>query len=545
VTIGNNFFNLNSTRGYPLDDQATGLSEDGLQLPNGLIVDLCLRFPDTLGVYAFLSAVHVSDRVVSVAISATDSLTAPTLNPIAVVALAQPVAEGRAYSLQGLAPGVGGYIVFGKLDTAEYQGAFATGHQGLLLSQQAKAYPAFPIPWAAKPQDEYKLQDVVRLIAGRDLQIVRDTRLILGSLRDAIVFSLSGDPNVTLAKYVGPCGSRPESGNCIKPPITAINEVIPDANGNIQIVFPDMSVLSQPHALLISTSLSLPGICPIIPVSGRPDTNYCDSAVSDDSVGVSVDLTQESHGAVGFSSQTAESSVVYNPQYPFCVRFYSNIATPFRAIRGDWRLEDYSDFNYVVCPAVPGEFSTQRRVYVPQLFPSLAYDISLLNDPDYPLNTGVRIHTTGITDTLTQARFGFVLDYRVIGGLDNFTAVFLDIKHQQFTIQRMAGGVWQPPAALAELGGVAGEATAAVSHGIWYDLQVTITPSAAAGRVDISAMLANANSPTTPPEIVKPAVNVAVQVLNLSGFGINSGSIGFLSMTSFTRFTHFFMNLTS
>ena len=38
--FNNNWFNLNSTRRYPIDDSATGESDTGLDFPNDIIVDI-------------------------------------------------------------------------------------------------------------------------------------------------------------------------------------------------------------------------------------------------------------------------------------------------------------------------------------------------------------------------------------------------------------------------------------------------------------------------------------------------------------------------
>lgn len=532
MTIGNNFYNLNSTRGYPLDDLATGISEAGEHLPDGLIVDICLRFPDTLGHFAFLSAVHVSDRIVSVAISAADSLSDNTLRPIATVALAQPVAEGRPYQLVSGLAGVGGWIVFGKLDTVRFAGAFSTAQQGLLLSQPARSYHNFPISWASKILDESKLQGVVKLIAGRDLEIVRDKRTILGESRDAIVFRLTGDPNVVLPRYVGPCGVRPESNNCLKPSIEAINEVVPDDDGNIQIAFPDLSVLNLPHGLLLSTALSLPAICPTPIVDGNPDENFCESFISDDSVSHSLPSggggDGGGDGGGGISSEPGSSSDVLTPGYPKCVRFYSNLTPPFTTQAGSWLMQNFDEFNYVRCAAYPDEFSTQRRMYTSPLNYSIQQNIATFNDPEYLQNVNINLQTVVRTNTLEDANMGLVLDYRRIGGLDNFTAVYFDFKRKQLAIQRMAAGIWLTP--------VAAMTGLLLVRNHWYNLDVRIKSSTTPGRVDITASY---NDLTSPPP--GGGANV-VQVLSMPGYGFNNGGYGFFSMACLTYFTHLYIN---
>jgi hypothetical protein len=47
--LNNNWFNINSTRRYPVDDFATGASDEGFELPNDIITDIRIRFPRSAG----------------------------------------------------------------------------------------------------------------------------------------------------------------------------------------------------------------------------------------------------------------------------------------------------------------------------------------------------------------------------------------------------------------------------------------------------------------------------------------------------------------
>ncbi len=63
------WFAGNAVRDYPLSDAASGVDDAGQFLPHDILVDCQLAFPDTLGQFAFLSAVAVSERLVAVFIS--------------------------------------------------------------------------------------------------------------------------------------------------------------------------------------------------------------------------------------------------------------------------------------------------------------------------------------------------------------------------------------------------------------------------------------------------------------------------------------------
>jgi len=49
-----NWYNLHSTRRYPLDDNATGTDDAGIRLADDILVDCHLRFPKIAGQYAYI-----------------------------------------------------------------------------------------------------------------------------------------------------------------------------------------------------------------------------------------------------------------------------------------------------------------------------------------------------------------------------------------------------------------------------------------------------------------------------------------------------------
>ncbi|TXH13214.1 MAG: hypothetical protein E6R03_11725 [Hyphomicrobiaceae bacterium] len=235
----NNWYNLHSTRGYPLDDAATGTSDDGGRLPFDILTDVHLRFPGELGHHVFLGGLTVTERLVTAIFLAADEIDNPQrVTPIASVSLLKPVNEGVNIAVRALYPQVGGFIVFG--DTTEnYVGRFSTPRQGLLAPRTARPYKSLPVTSLRRLTNAVGLTGLVGLQGQNDVAITTEVINTQNGPELALVFQLAqgaASENV-LAKYIGPCGARPESDNCGAPAIEAINGAIPDCNGNIDIKF--------------------------------------------------------------------------------------------------------------------------------------------------------------------------------------------------------------------------------------------------------------------------------------------------------------------
>lgn len=511
MTTGNNFYDLNATRGYPLDDIATGIDDDGHRIRDGILVDLCLRYPDSLGLYPYVSAIHVSDRLLSLVISAADDMDDDTLNPIASLVLSMPVAEGRACQLTGLASGVAGWAVFGSLATARYAGRFSTPAQSLLLPRVARGYRALPVPWAAKSQDEYKLVDIVRLFAGRDVAIERTQRIIADELRDCLVLRLTGALNTVLPKYTGPCGGRPESGTCSKPALEGINEVNPDDDGNIILNFDGMTVSAIPHGVLVGVDLSLPGLCPETIVDDQPDEDYCFSEISEISDSDS-DGSESPSESPGESSDGGESSEIVSPHYPKCYRFYSSVAAPFITPPG---FTSYIRFPFPT--GLRSFLCDDGFSYPEELWEALftggggSLRMSLVSDSPYDENVGIKI-SGSFQLASAGTHCGLVLDYRKIGSNSYYTTVSIEAETGQFVLRPFTGVTWG--AASATVNGLP------FAAGQWWLIEATIRINASnPTRVDILGALT----------LLGGSTKASFQVLGYAGYAINNGLFGFYS----------------
>lgn len=267
-----NWYDLNESRPYPVDDTATGLADSGERLPSGLIADLNMRFPEAAGRRAWLGAVTNTAGLVTVTIlAAAENLAVASFMPLAVIYATKPLVPRRPYPLQPQYPGVGGWITFGdEVDETLWWGKFSAPSQSLLHPATARSYRELPVPDVTVRGSADPLTGIVRLESGNDIEIVKECREIPGyapevdnrcdtlqqALRDVIVFRLRGfEPGVAglpsgefnvFEKYVGPCGGRPESRNCGDPePIEYLAGVSPDCCGNITINFTGCAIVSE------------------------------------------------------------------------------------------------------------------------------------------------------------------------------------------------------------------------------------------------------------------------------------------------------------
>jgi len=254
----NHWYNLNEQRYYPLDDTASAVSDAGELLPNALIADLRLRWPNTYGEYAFLSSAAVTPRLITVLIEVAedlDNLSGSRL--IAGVTVSRDsLIPGRAYALTPFQPGVGGFIVLGANLEQTFSGRFSTPRQGLLTPRAARPNRRPPVTTIGLERAAESLTGLVDLVAVPPLYLKREPRTIDGELRqNVIVFYLSqtADEFVqtettesVFSQFAGPCGQRVGSKTCPDPqPLQTINGVEPDCDGVLTLDFLGCAVVGR------------------------------------------------------------------------------------------------------------------------------------------------------------------------------------------------------------------------------------------------------------------------------------------------------------
>jgi len=238
-TDGIGWLSANGVRNYPLDDLATRTDLSGRQLPDAVLADLHLWFPDTLGDGAFVSAVVVGPGMVSVTLEASGGA---ALAPLAHLSLVKPVDPFRNYALTSAADGAGGWVAFGPGVNDVPAGSWRFDSTGSpVLQRLARAYPVTGVTEIRKNSVPGAMTGVIRLRSGNaGLVTVEKTRLdVGGEERDCVVVRLnesSAGPEV-YEQFAGPCGGAIESGSCQrKSPITSINGVTPCCTDGLLII---------------------------------------------------------------------------------------------------------------------------------------------------------------------------------------------------------------------------------------------------------------------------------------------------------------------
>jgi len=270
------WYNLNSSRDYPLDETASAISNEEERLPSDIVVDIRIRWPDLVGTYAFLGSVAVTPGAVTVTVLASLDLSnaSNAYTPIAVISVPLDTLQpGKQYALASMYPGAFGYIVFGSGTSEAWSSNFSSPAQSLLTPRSARPYASLPVPSMGRLYDETPLTGVINLAADSPLEIVAAEREIGGISRDAIVIRLTeetanildADTQSSFETFAGKCGKRPESKNCGNPiPIETINAVGPDCDGIICIEFKGCAVVGKNTddcAIVLDCGIGLSDTC--------------------------------------------------------------------------------------------------------------------------------------------------------------------------------------------------------------------------------------------------------------------------------------------
>lgn len=534
MPINQEFYDLNSGRGYPLADSATGLSDAGDRLPNGLLVDGCLRFPVALGELAFLSAVHVTERLISFIVSVAASPSAASFLPIAACSIPGPGVEGQVCELTALVPGTGGWLILGDVRDAEFSGRFSTAAQSLLLPRIARGYDTPPVSSLAVAGATNLLQGVVNLAPLGNLTITQGSRLIAGRLRPAIILALSGTLTTVLPAYTGPNGGRPESNTCNSPPVQRLGNAVPDSSGNITLQLEGLAATLVPSGILIGTPLSIASICGgalPIPYSG---TGECNSlSVISEIIGFDDIQTTDSHpvgGDTGFTPPVYGLEM-FEPTYPHYGRFFSNL-TPadFLALRGIW-----AQFT-----AVPPQFPGSDFGQAPGTFRSLGVTdlhssgpsgaIDLLLDPGY--DSLVEYVLEGAVQLNGSPRAGLVLDWIDYYGPGTCLVLRLNTETSALELCSFNGVVYSVP--LASL------PVPDLSATDWYRITLTVSNSPdAQGYSHFRGEVLNMSTSTLP---LPPSSNW-FQLLNQPSPTADGGRYGFYSESVGALFGYLLLDL--
>jgi hypothetical protein len=268
------WYTLAEDRSWPIEETATLLTDLGQRLPSDLLVDARIRWTsgDLQARFAAIAGIVVTPQVVSlVGVGCSDPLRrtselgagpAGTV-PLFAVTIPQPVPIHQMIPISPLRDGVGGWVVFGSgVRHRVFRGNFSTIPQAYLCPQAARAYLPPTVPSAGILAAENSLQGLILLEGVAPLLVDVETVTIDDTERRAIVFRLDQESltEEAVLDLTGPCGRRPEAGNCERPALEKIANVGPDCDGKVSIVFSDDGCLvpSQLFANVLGISCDVP-----------------------------------------------------------------------------------------------------------------------------------------------------------------------------------------------------------------------------------------------------------------------------------------------
>lgn len=505
-----NWYNSHASRRYPLDDKATGTGDDGSRLNDDIIVDLHLRWPQSAGQYAYVGGVTVTQNIVTVIILAADSPTAagaPT--PLAAVTVAQPVARHRYYNVEPLYPGVGGFIAFG--DPAEtFSIRFSTPQQGLLASKVGRPYASLPIPTMRKLGRVDGLTGLVKILGGRDVEVVKEQVSYDGIDRDALVIRLTAptrNDNVLL-EYSGPCAARPESRNCRKEGVETINGIGPDCDGNIEIDFrhfkqgPYESCGADEAGTTLDQAIGIDEVCADRSPGKFTGQDYC-APIESSSSESSESLSEASLSSSSESSDSLSSEVQTCAELPFLDRFNEVLHQSWVAKIGSYNfVADDSPFQPTVLEDVcfSSVSSSVSSSYLcdeapeasVQLTDSSRRQVLAWEDCAVGNSLGKRITThMRLTNQAARINGGLVINHRLVDPFTNphieYFLFSLNRNNNRVELLRFNGSTFITENAVAP--------PTPFSLNDWFELEVLPT-SLGSGSVALAVRVTNVTNPS-------------------------------------------------
>jgi len=264
-----NWYDLQSSREYPLDDRATGADDSGTRLPSNIILDCNIKYPEQYGAFAFVQAISISPGLVTVLIGAAPTMDSAGVT-VAAVSVVKPIELSKNYAIQPLVPGAAGWFVFGEGVEHNFVARYGTARQTLIAPKNAHAYTTLPIQTIKKKSAQNSLAGIVNIETQEPLSAETKNVTINGKEQVALVIGLSATTADIaynpLEYFRGRCSERPESGTCPTPPIESINGITPNCDGNIQITVNEDQGLTLYNftdcgGLGIDLNIDLDGVC--------------------------------------------------------------------------------------------------------------------------------------------------------------------------------------------------------------------------------------------------------------------------------------------
>lgn len=513
------WYNLNATRDYPLADAVTATSDGNLRLPQDIIVDVRIRWPDILGKYAFIGSVAATPGAVTVTILASTDLgnSSASYTPIASVSIARPDLEvNRQYALSPMYPSVFGYITFGSGTEENWTGNFSAPTQSLLTAHSARPYATLPVTSLGRLYDETPLTGVINLNAEEPLEAVKETLTIGGISRECVVVRINADKadsrGVTdnpFEVFAGDCGKRPESLNCGDPaPIQTINAVSPDCDGIICLDFKGCTIVGKNTddcGVVIDCGIGLSETCdaPMIPtIEGflpsevtpslppvppppepepTPDESFADEPISSISLPYCDGFLFPSDWSGSGNNIAPEGFTVQSGGWAFREENSPSKLCTQPSVPPHWDVQDPCSQSGSCSVWDPGELANNGYSYCTQSSVSNGMrNISLFTSDE---QTIYRKYETDIRLIGSTAKHngGIVINYKsTSSGAATFYLLELDWDDGEFRFSYYNGFTFNV---------LASHPVPALALNTWYHLELTVVPTSSLTYLDVVAKL--------------------------------------------------------
>ena len=546
-----------------MDITASGLSDAGVLVPDAVIEDLRLRWPVTYGKYAFLSALTITDHIVTVMFSACSTLDNSSNDAVLLAGISIPDSEyvpNKTYVLETFEEGVAGFITAGLGSAENYSGNLSTPNQGLLTARAARSSRLPPVSSMSVLNAKSTLKGVVNFEALSPLSITKETRTIEGvEYENVIVFKLVEDaedetnlvnagidiPNESVFKsFSGDCGRRVGSKDCGSPePIETLNGIGADCDGIITLQFKGCGLIGRnitDCGIVIDCDLGLSGSC-----SPPPLPNLETGKLPSETAPRLIPPTIPPEPPIAPTNSISESATEPSSGFlPFCEPFdtwtsvfgvyWANGAGPVSA----WALapddspgEDYCcgpDSCNSVSDSATGQMVTDLSVTAQSLGTDTSIAETNINEAFFTADdqtifreiaSDVKMYppTRG-----AKSNAAILLNKKSSSGLNTYWFVEVDVTSKTFGIY-----YWNGSSATAIQSVVV--PTLAVNE--WYRIKFSAEPTASQIQVKMEAELEGITDPTT-------TASVTASV-NSSAWGVDSGISGIRNDRSKSIFSYY------
>jgi hypothetical protein len=536
-----NWYDLQANRRYPLDERSTGVDDAGAPIHDDILADCHIRFPSNLGQYLFVQGVTVAPSLVTVVFGIAADLNDTEPVTVAAVSLPRTAAQNVNHAITPLADGVAGWVVLGPGLDEEFAGRYSTPIQTLVSPRCARPYRPLPIPSLGKLNLATSLQGIITLSAQAPVTATyipaTDAQALTvdGAPINAILFKLEGELQGfnPLREFLGPCGQRPESGTCPKPPIATINGISPDCDGNINLVFDgfDTAVFENCGGVDVISNTGLSEACAANnDRRRRTPQDKCTPGTESIDDGTWYDPTTQlpdpptPPDVVESESLFDDSVIDYCILPPICTDFEAADASAFTVREGLFVFESVSAPE--TCNPASSLAATPENNFVDHYVYSAANivgrNLALFKNcaSDWALGKTIGAELQITADGL-QRNGGIVLNYlpgsSALGTPTRYLAALVDAAAGQLKLIRFNGTsfVTEYSAAMETI------------VGTWY--RVSATPVLSGSTVVVTVAVEAVDDSVTPVSFAVP----------ISNYGDPIGQAGLLSLSAYTRFNKF------